>query len=67
MTSKRLASTLALIVLLASAAQPVYARNDKVMVCHKDKHTIVVDDHAVPAHLAHGDKVGPCGPGFPEE
>lgn len=40
--------------------------NDKkVLICHKpDKkgggHTLSVSDSAVPAHLAHGDKPGPC-------
>lgn len=37
---------------------------EKVLVCHKpDKkggHTISIASSAVPAHLAHGDKVGPC-------
>jgi hypothetical protein len=38
----------------------------KVLICHRppgnpDKaHTISVDEHAVPAHLAHGDTLGPC-------
>jgi hypothetical protein len=36
-----------------------------VTICHKPgrpaQHTIVVDDDAVPAHLAHGDYIGPCG------
>lgn len=36
----------------------------KVTICHKpDKkggHTITVDAAAVPAHMAHGDKMGPC-------
>jgi hypothetical protein len=31
----------------------------KVTICHKG-HTISVDRHAVPAHLAHGDTLGPC-------
>ena len=31
----------------------------KVVICHKGK-TITVDNSAVPAHLAHGDTVGPC-------
>lgn len=37
---------------------------EKVLVCHKpDKkggHTISIASPAVPAHLAHGDKMGPC-------
>jgi len=37
---------------------------EKVLICHKpDKkggHTISVSSSAVPAHLAHGDKLGPC-------
>ena len=36
----------------------------KVLMCHhpngKHPHTISVDQHAVPAHLAHGDTLGPC-------
>jgi hypothetical protein len=31
----------------------------KVLVCHKG-HTISIDRHALPAHLRHGDKQGPC-------
>ena len=37
---------------------------EKVLICHKpDKkggHTISVSSSAVPAHLGHGDKLGPC-------
>jgi uncharacterized protein DUF5666 len=37
---------------------------DKVLICHKPNkkggHTISVSSSAVPAHLAHGDKLGPC-------
>ena len=37
---------------------------EKVLVCHKpDKkggHTISISESAVPAHLAHGDILGPC-------
>ena len=37
---------------------------DKVLVCHKpDKkggHTLSIARSALPAHLAHGDKLGPC-------
>src|SRR4051794_23537073 len=32
----------------------------KVLICHKG-HTISVDQHAVPAHLRHGDSLGACG------
>jgi hypothetical protein len=36
----------------------------KVLICHKpDKkggHTISVSSSAVPAHMAHGDKMGAC-------
>ena len=31
-----------------------------VVLCHKDKRTIVVRSPAVPAHLAHGDILGAC-------
>jgi hypothetical protein len=33
--------------------------NHKVTICHKG-HTIKVDQHAVAAHLKHGDHLGPC-------
>ena len=36
----------------------------KVMICHKpngkNPHVIVVSQSAVPAHLGHGDVLGPC-------
>jgi hypothetical protein len=41
----------------------------KVTICHfppgnpANAHTIRVGAPAVPAHLAHGDHLGPCGPG----
>jgi len=41
--------------------------NDPVEICHKPgapaEQTIVVDDDAVPAHLRHGDFLGPCSGG----
>jgi len=37
---------------------------EKVMICHKpnsrNPHVIVVSQSAVPAHLGHGDVLGPC-------
>jgi hypothetical protein len=37
---------------------------EKVLICHKpDKkggHTLLIPQPAVPAHLGHGDKLGPC-------
>jgi hypothetical protein len=32
----------------------------KVTLCHKAKNTISVGTSAVPAHLSHGDTLGPC-------
>ena len=43
------------VTVAASTGKP----SDKVAICHKG-HTITVDDHALPAHLAHGDTIGPC-------
>lgn len=37
--------------------------NQKVMICHNGN-TICVDANAVPAHLAHGDYIGPCESSF---
>jgi hypothetical protein len=42
-------------------------RHTRVVICHippgnpENAHTIIVDDDAVPAHLAHGDYLGRCG------
>ncbi|MCI0474007.1 MAG: T9SS type A sorting domain-containing protein [Ignavibacteria bacterium] len=35
------------------------SKNDKVLVCHKGI-TICIDEHAVPAHLEHGDILDSC-------
>src|SRR5688572_30256204 len=39
----------------------------KIEVCHQDQkegtsHTITISENAFPAHLAHGDVLGPCVP-----
>jgi hypothetical protein len=43
---------------------PAETGGEKVLVCHKpDKkggHTLSISSSAVPAHLGHGDKLGPC-------
>ena len=41
-----------------SAAQYQYGK--KTTVCHKGKKSISIGNPAVPAHLRHGDTVGPC-------
>jgi uncharacterized protein YraI len=38
---------------------PPVKEEHKVTICHKG-HTITIDESALPAHLAHGDTVGPC-------
>jgi hypothetical protein len=40
-----------------------YQYGAKVTICHKGKNTITVGKAAVPAHLRHGDTVGPCANG----
>jgi hypothetical protein len=56
-------------LLLAAGSSTLWAQraNDPVQICHKPgtpaEHEIVVDDNAVPAHLRHGDFLGPCSGG----
>lgn len=35
-------------------------KNDKVRVCHKDKHELEIAASALSAHLKHGDRLGSC-------
>ncbi|MEP6978907.1 MAG: hypothetical protein ABI948_12720 [Thermoleophilia bacterium] len=44
-----------------SAARDQYAP-EKVTICHKG-HTITISRSALPAHLRHGDTIGPCPAG----
>jgi hypothetical protein len=48
-----------------SAGQYQYGK--KVTICHKAKVTITISRSALPAHLAHGDKLGPCKNGKKKE
>jgi hypothetical protein len=44
----------------SSVTQGLKASHEPVLICHRGR-AITVDAHAVPAHLAHGDKIGSCG------
>lgn len=52
------------IIILNTGDDGTSVEGEKVLICHKpDKkggHTISISSSAVPAHLAHGDKLGPC-------
>jgi hypothetical protein len=56
--------TITKLIVLKASAEGDTANGEKVLVCHKpDKkggHTLSVAAPAVPAHLAHGDKLGAC-------
>lgn len=43
----------------AQAALSSEEVNDKITICHKGN-TITISSDALPAHLAHGDTIGPC-------
>jgi hypothetical protein len=43
------------------ASEFAVANPDGTIVCHKERE-IAVSFHSVPAHLAHGDFLGPCDP-----
>ena len=52
------------IIILKTSEDGVPAEGEKALVCHKpDKkggHTLSISSSAVPAHLGHGDTLGPC-------
>ncbi|NJN05192.1 MAG: hypothetical protein HC814_00585 [Rhodobacteraceae bacterium] len=59
---RTLIATLALVAATSAFAQkkdPVSPNEPKVTICHNG-HSITVAQSAVPAHLAHGDTIGPC-------
>jgi len=57
------------VLAISGATMAFGAHLGKVDVCHippgnpANAHTINVSENAVPAHLAHGDTLGPCGGG----
>jgi hypothetical protein len=48
------------VISLALSPGSAHATDAKVQVCHRGR-TIWVSRDALPAHLAHGDTLGPCG------
>jgi LPXTG-motif cell wall-anchored protein len=60
------ACSFGLITASAPAAASTTEPGAKVVICHtppgnpENRHTIEVSESAVPAHLAHGDTLGPC-------
>ena len=70
MTRKTIIGIVSATALLLSAGwSTLWAQraNDPVTICHKPgtpaQQELVVDDNAVPAHLRHGDFLGPCSGG----
>jgi len=63
-TRRLLSSMLHIVVatcfVVLSARTASADQDHKIQICHKGQ-TIEVDVHAVPAHLDHGDLLGPCG------
>jgi hypothetical protein len=71
MNMKRSPAVMKLVAVLAICGATVAfgEKLGKVDICHippgnpANAHTINVSENAVPAHLAHGDTLGPCGSG----
>ena len=51
-------------IVAGAGADPPGGPHTPTTICHKPgtpaEMTLVVDDHAVPGHLGHGDFLGPC-------
>ena len=66
MTLRRLVMITLAIALAAAAINVLFAGPDQVTLCHRpignpaNAQTITVVGVAVPAHLGHGDTLGPC-------
>lgn len=64
---KRLLAFVCIVAVLAISSVAFAASQGKVDICHippgnpGNAHTINVSVNAIPAHLAHGDFLGPCG------
>jgi len=58
---RRILIVIAILAAIAGILVTVYAQQDRVTLCHRGN-TITVAEPAVPAHLAHGDTLGPCPP-----
>jgi len=69
-SSMRRKALIVLGIVVAATAMAVAAAQPKVTICHippgnpANAHTITVGAPAVPAHLAHGDTLGPCSTVF---
>jgi hypothetical protein len=63
-TRQFLSATVLAVIAAVAIAVPASAQQEKVTICHKpgtpDEATLRVGAPAVPAHLAHGDRLGPC-------
>ena len=59
---------LSCLVAIFAAAPNAAKAESNVTICHippgdpANAHTTIVDDHSLPAHLAHGDQLGACAP-----
>jgi len=68
-TVRATATRTAIASVTAATTATAFACNGRVTICHRTgnggHHTITVSCNALPAHLAHGDTIGPCPVGTP--